>query len=126
AGPADVIAAARVERAVLGGQMRQAGVLAAAGLVALATMVDRLAEDHVRARRLAEAVAERWPTAGCDPVAVRTNVVTFARPDPDALLAHLRAEGVLAGTIAPATVRLVTHLDVDDGDVERAVQALAS
>src|SRR5207248_3718672 len=65
AGPADVIAAARDERAVLGGQMRQAGVLAAAGRVALATMVERLADDHRRARTLAEAVAEQWPDVGC-------------------------------------------------------------
>lgn len=117
---------ARELRKLLGGQMRQAGVLAAAGLVALNRMVDRLAEDHDRARRLAEAVAERWPAGGCDPAAVRTNVVTFAHPEAGRLLEHLRAEGVLAGTIAPATVRLVTHHDVDDGDVERAAKALAS
>ena len=126
AGPRPVIDAARLERAVLGGQMRQAGVVAAAGLVALAEMIDRLAEDHERARRLAAAVAERWPGAGCDPAAIRTNIVTFAHPEPTALLEHLRAEGVLAGTIAPATVRLVTHHDVDDGDVDRAAKALAS
>ncbi|MGH9278848.1 MAG: low specificity L-threonine aldolase, partial [Acidimicrobiales bacterium] len=73
-----------------------------------------------------EAVAERWPDAGCDPDAARTNCVTFRHADPMALLAHLHAEGVLAGTIAPATVRLMTHHDVDDGDVERAAKALAS
>ena len=66
AGPADVIAQARVERQRLGGGMRQAGVIAAAGLIALNDMVDRLADDHARARRLADAVAERWPGA-CDP-----------------------------------------------------------
>ena len=60
-GPADVIAGARVERARLGGGMRQAGVIAAAGIVALETMVERLADDHARARRLADALAERWP-----------------------------------------------------------------
>ena len=67
AGPADVMEQARVERLRLGGSMRQAGVIAAAGLVALRTMVERLAEDHARARRLAQAVADRWPDAGCDP-----------------------------------------------------------
>ena len=61
AGPADLIARARLERKRLGGGMRQVGILAAAGLVALDTMVDRLADDHRRARRLAAAVAERWP-----------------------------------------------------------------
>jgi threonine aldolase len=126
AGPAELIAAARLERARLGGGMRQAGVLAAAGIVALTRMVERLADDHRRARRLAEAVADRWPGAGLDPDAVRTNIVVFAHPDVPALLAHLRAEGVLAGTIAPGTVRLVTHHDVDDAGVERAVKAIAA
>jgi threonine aldolase len=126
AGPGDVMEAARLERARLGGQMRQAGVIAAAGLVALRTMVERLADDHRRARRLAEAVAERWPDAGCDPGRIQTNCVTFAHPDATALLAHLGSEGVLAATIAPATVRLMTHHDVDDGDVERAAKALAA
>jgi threonine aldolase len=126
AGPADLMALARVERGQLGGQMRQAGVLAAAGLVALRDMVGRLSEDHRRARRLAEAVAERWPGAGCDPERIRTNCVTFAHPHAGAVLDHLRAEGVLAGTIAPATVRLMTHHDVDDGDVERAAKAVAA
>ena len=126
AGPAGVVGAARAERARMGGGMRQAGVIAAAGLVALESMVERLAEDHVRARRLAEAVAERWPGAGCDPARVRTNVVTFRSRNSTALLDHLRAEGVLAGTIAPGVVRLVTHHDVDDDGVERARKALAA
>src|SRR4051812_17368490 len=67
AGPADVREAARGERQRLGGGMRQAGVIAAAGLVALHRMVERLADDHARARRLADAVADRWPEGGCDP-----------------------------------------------------------
>ncbi len=125
AGPADLIGAARAERARMGGGMRQAGVLAAAGLVAL-RMVDRLAEDHERARRLAVAVADRWPDAGCDPVRVRTNVVTWRCTDTVRLLEHLAAAGVLAGTIAPGVVRLVTHHDVDDTGIDRAVAALAA
>jgi threonine aldolase len=124
AGPADVLAEARAERQRLGGGMRQAGVIAAAGLVALRTMVERLAEDHARARALAEAVAERWPDGGCDPARVRTNVVTWHHRDPDAVVAHLRGQGVLAGTIAPGVLRLVTHHDVDDAGVERAKGAL--
>ena len=88
-------------------------------------MIDRLPEDHRRARRLAGAVAERWPGA-VDPDGVETNIVTFAHADPQALIAHLRSEGVLAGTIAPGVVRLVTHHDVDDDGIERAAKALAS
>ena len=125
AGPADFIAEARRERQRLGGGMRQAGVIAAAGLVALRTMIDRLADDHARARTLAEAVAERWPESKCDPLDVHTNIVNFAHPEPEALLDHLRSEGVLAGTIAPRVARFVTHADVDDAGVERATKAIA-
>jgi threonine aldolase len=126
AGTADAIAAARVERQRLGGGMRQAGVIAAAALVALTSMVERLADDHRRARRLAEAVAERWPDSGLDPSTVTTNIVAFRHPDVAPLLAHLRGDGVLAGTIAPRTVRFVTHRDVDDAGVERARKVIAS
>ena len=126
AGDAGVVAEARLERKRLGGAMRQAGVIAAAGLVALETMVERLADDHVRAGRLAEAVADRWPDAGLNPDAVRTNCVVFRVAEPGPVLAHLAEEGVLAGSIAPGVVRLMTHLDVDDDDVDRACKALAS
>ena len=126
AGPQDLITRARLERKRLGGGMRQAGVLAAPGLVALRDMVERLPEDHARAARLAEAVADRWPACGLDPSSVRTNIVTFGHGDPEKLLAHLENEGVLAGTIAPGTVRLVTHNDVDDAGLARAVAALAA
>jgi len=124
AGPADVVAEARLWRHRFGGQLRQAGVLAAAGLVALEG-VARLAEDHARAARLAHVVAERWPGV-LDPASVRTNVVVFCHPDPDAVLGHLAAAGVLAGTVAPRTLRLVTSLEVHDAGVDRACQALAT
>ena len=81
AGPAELMERARHERKRLGGAMRQAGVLAAPGLVALRDHVDRLADDHARARRLAEAVAERWPGA-LDPDAVLTNIVCWDHPAP--------------------------------------------
>jgi len=126
AGGADVMAAARMERSRLGGGMRQAGVIAAAGLVSLRTMIDRLADDHRRAARLAEAVADRWPQGDCDPARVRTNIVTWQHPEPGSIVDHLRGEGVLAGTIAPGVLRIVTHHDVDDEGVERACKALAS
>ena len=125
AGDADLIDESRLARKRLGGGMRQAGVLAAPGLVALRQMVGRLPEDHARAARLAEAVASRWPECGLDPAWVRTNIVTFAHPEPAKLLSYLEGHGVLAHAIAPDTVRFVTHLDVDDDGIEIAVNALA-
>ncbi len=124
AGSEDVIAEARLARKRLGGGMRQAGVLAAPGLLALHDMVGRLHEDHARAARLAEAVALRWPDCGLDPASVRTNIVTFTHAEPEKLLAHLEGHGVLAHAIAPGTLRFVTHRDVDDGGVARAIAAL--
>lgn len=126
AGPQDFIDEARAERARMGGGMRQAGVIAAAGIVALTTMVERLAEDHRRADLLAVAVAERWPEGGCDPARIETNIVTWNHPDPLRVVEHLRAEGVVAGTIAPGVLRLVTHRGVDDDGIERARKAIAT
>ena len=122
-GPADVIAEARVHRRRLGGGMRQAGVIAAAGIVALETMVDRLADDHVRAHRLADALAQRWPRS-VDPATVRTNIVC-ARLEllPEKFVERMAAAGVRCGTIDPRTVRLVTHKDVDDDGIARAIAA---
>ena len=80
AGDEDVMVEARLARKRLGGGMRQAGVLAAPGLVALQDMVGRLHEDHARAARLAEAVALRWPECGLDPESVRTNIVDVHPP----------------------------------------------
>ena len=124
AGDEDVMTEARLARKRLGGGMRQAGVLAAPGLLALHDMVGRLHEDHARAARLAEAVALRWPGCGVDPDSVRTNIVTFPHPEAEKLLAHLETHGVLAHAIAPETIRLVTHRDVDDDGVARALRAL--
>lgn len=124
-GPAEVVAEARVHRARLGGGLRQAGILAAAGLVALGVMVERLAQDHRRARVLAEAVADRYPGV-IEPAAVETNIVVFPHAAPEPFLAHLGAAGVLGGRLGPRTVRLVTHLDVDDAGLERAVRAVAT
>jgi threonine aldolase len=125
AGEGELIEQARLERSRLGGSMRQAGVIAAAGLVALRTMVDRLAEDHARSLRLAEVVAERWPDCGLRPDNVVTNCVVFGHSDTDRLLGHLREAGVLAGTISPGVMRFMTHHDVDDTGLERAVTAIA-
>ncbi|MGQ0617411.1 MAG: threonine aldolase family protein [Acidimicrobiia bacterium] len=127
AGDTDLVAAARAERQRLGGGMRQVGILAAAGLVALEDHVERLADDHARAARLAAVVAERWPDpAGGGAGRFVTNCVVFRPPDPGLVIEHLRGCGVLAATVAPGVVRLVTHLDVDDAGIEVACAALAS
>jgi threonine aldolase len=124
AGPRELMAAAVIERKRLGGAMRQAGVLAAAGLVAIEEGFERLAEDHDRARRLAAAVADRWPDAGVDPKRVATNIVIFFHPDTDALLGGWAEQGVLAGTVGPGLVRLVTHGDIDEPGIEFACEAI--
>ncbi len=120
-----VIAAAREERARLGGAMRQAGVLAAAGIVALETMVERLADDHARAARLAAALAERFP-GSVDPADVRTNIVCVAADRvPEHIVERLeRDHGIRSGTLDARTVRFVTHKDVDDADIDRTITAL--
>ncbi len=118
---------ARELRHRLGGAMRQAGVLAAAGLHAVRHHVARLAEDHARARRLAEGVAE-VDAAVTDPVDVATNMVFLdladAAVDSAGLAAACAAEGVLVSVVAPRKVRLVTHLDVDDEGIDRALKAI--
>ena len=121
-----LVAEARVVRKRMGGAMRQAGILAAAGLYALTHHVDRLAEDHRRASRLAAALAE-LPAFRIDPAAVRTNIVIAEVAPPasgDGVLSALRERGVLAGGMGPGRVRFVTHLDVDDRGLERALAAL--
>ncbi len=123
AGPSEVVARARIERKRLGGGMRQVGILAAAGLLAL-DRVDRIADDHARAQRLAAAAVQRWP-GSVDPSLVETNIVRIEHPRPESVLAHLAALGVLGVAGSSTTVRLVTHADVDDGDIDRAVAAIS-
>ncbi|MDQ7911430.1 GntG family PLP-dependent aldolase [Phytohabitans sp. ZYX-F-186] len=121
---AERIAEGRVLRKRLGGGMRQAGVLAAAGRYAIAHHIDRLAEDHARAARLAEALAPFGVVSG----AVRTNIVALdlakAALDAPALGAAARADGVLVSVLGPRVARLVTHLDVDDAGIDRAIEVL--
>jgi threonine aldolase len=119
--------AARDLRHRLGGAMRQAGIIAAGGLYAIRHHVARLAEDHTRARQLAEGVAGAAPGI-VDPSAVETNIVvldlTAAPIDAAGLDAACQAEGVLVSCVAPRRVRLVTHLDVDDEGVDRALDVI--
>ena len=110
----------------LGGGMRQVGVLAAAGRIALRDNIARLGQDHARARRLAEGLAG-IPGLRIDPAAVATNTVIAEVDPPEAVpawLAHLRAHGVLAGTMGFGRIRFVTHLDVDDAGIDRAIALL--
>ena len=123
-GTADAIGMARDDRSRLGGGMRQAGVIAAAGVVALETMVDRLADDHDRARRLAVVLADRFP-GSVDPARVETNIVcACASALPENIVPLLAERGVLVGTSDVDTVRFVTHKAVDDSDLARAIGVL--
>jgi len=106
-----------------GGSLRQAGIIAAAGLYALDHHVDRLAEDHENARALADGLAE-IPGIELDPTQIETNIVVFGYRDPAALCAALEREGVRMGTVGPRTVRAVTHLDVDRTNIETALAAV--
>ncbi len=117
-GSADAMAEARVWRKRMGGGMRQVGVLAAAGLHALDHHVERLADDHEHARLLASAL-------GLDPSTVDTNIVVVEREDAVSFVEAAKAEGVLIAAVGPRAVRLVTHLDVNRGDAERAAAILA-
>ncbi|MBV6438885.1 MAG: aminotransferase class I/II-fold pyridoxal phosphate-dependent enzyme [Haliscomenobacteraceae bacterium CHB4] len=138
------IAEARRVRKVMGGGMRQAGYLAAAGIYALDHHVERLKEDHIHARLLASALAELPYVANIRPV--QTNIVIFdlvapvpaastadparlsaakaAGTTPAAFLDYLKRNGVIASAFGPQTIRFVTHLDVKREMVERAVEVL--
>jgi threonine aldolase len=113
---------ARRVRKLFGGGMRQVGVLAAAAILSL-TNRPRLAEDHARAKRLASALAE-LPGIRFEPTSVETNIVIFDVPDAPAFVGRLKERGVLAAGISKTSVRLVTHLDVDDEAIDRACEAL--
>jgi threonine aldolase len=124
---AEAIARGRRLRKLLGGGMRQAGMLAAAGLYALEHHVTRLADDHARARALAAALAD-CPRVSVDVAAVETNIVLARlRRDESArgVVDKLAAVGVLCGTVDRRTLRFVTHLDVDDEALGAAGEAAA-
>jgi threonine aldolase len=122
AGSADLIAEAWRWKQMLGGAMRQSGIIAAAGLYALDHHVDRLADDHERARRLAEGLAA-MPGVEIDPATVETNIVVFAVPDAPAFCASLAEADVMMIALDARRVRAVTHLDVDDDGIDRALAA---
>lgn len=126
-GSTDFITRARRIRKQLGGGMRQAGVLAAAGIVALETMVDRLSEDHARAKQLAQGLAT-IPGLVLDPGTPSTNMVFLSLSEDVPLSASEVAEqlaqiGVLVGAVSTRRFRLVTHYWIDDNGVETAIGA---
>ena len=126
AGCRDFITRARKNRKMFGGGMRQAGILAAAGIYALDNHVERLAEDHANARLLAEALAE-LPGIRLDPVEVETNIlimdISASGMEPPQAQARLRELGVLVLPFGKGRLRAVTHLDVDQHGIQRAIEA---
>jgi threonine aldolase len=132
-GSRDLIEDAVRARKLFGGGMRQVGVLAAAGIVALTEMVDRLPQDHARARRLADGLA-LLPAVEIDPARVYTNILVFrlraqdVPSDPavapsERFVAGMKKGGVLLGAFGATDVRMVTHYEITDGDVEHTLRA---
>jgi threonine aldolase len=124
-GPRALIAEARRVRKMLGGGMRQAGIIAAAGIYALTHNVERIAEDHENARTIAQALAgAKW--AAVDPNEVATNMVYFRTPGRDApkVVESLEKVGIRSGATGPDQIRFVTHLDVSRDDTKEIARIL--
>lgn len=113
-------------RKALGGGMRQVGVLAAPGIIALTEMVDRLKDDHIRAKKLAREISD-LPGIKLDPETVETDIIIFGFDHPTitvpAMLEKMKEMGILALAVSGG-IRMVTHKDVGDEDVDRAIRAL--
>ena len=126
-GSREFITRARRTRKMLGGGMRQAGIIAAAGIVALTEMVDRLAEDHANARRLAEGIA-RIPGLATDQARVQTNILYVDLADrrfPDQeFMARLKKRGVLLSHTGPARFRMLTHHGIGAAEIDAALTVL--
>lgn len=128
AGTAEYIERVRRHRKMVGGAMRQAGVIAAAGLIALNEMVDRLPDDHLRARRLANALAET-PGVVIDLETVQSNIIIFRPPvgmSHEATIAGFADHGIRISNYGLRGLRMVTHYQIDDHAVDRAIAAMAS
>jgi threonine aldolase len=122
AGSSEFIAEARRIRKLLGGGMRQAGILAAAGIVALNEMVERLAEDHANARKLADGLAN-IPGVAVDPATVESNMVFFGETDGEneRLVQAVAAEGLLLSGSDDGRIRAVTHYGISSEDIDTAL-----
>jgi threonine aldolase len=125
AGSRELIDEAWRYKQMIGGAMRQAGILAAAGLYALDNHVERLAEDHEHARMLADGLAE-LAAVQIDPERVETNIVICEVADAPAVVAALEERNVRAGALGPGLLRMVTHLDVGRPGIERALDAFTA
>ena len=122
AGSRELVEEAWRYKQMMGGALRQAGIVAAAGLYALDHNVERLAEDHSNARALAEGLAE-LPGASLDVAKVETNIVIFEVDDAVKRWQELAEAGVEVTPVGPTRLRAVTHLDVDRGQIEQALEA---
>jgi threonine aldolase len=120
-GSGEFIGRARKMRKLLGGGMRQAGVIAAAGVYALEHMVERLADDHANAKALARGLAE-LPMVDLDPESIETNIVIFGVPDSFGFVRALKQAGVLATIPMPGRVRMVTHFGIERADIDEALE----
>jgi threonine aldolase len=127
-GTQDFINKARRARKVLGGGMRQAGVLAAAGIVALNEMVDRLADDHANAHKLAMGLAE-MPDISIDPDQIQTNIIFFEVSregmTPEEFVQRIDAEGIRMLPVGPHKVRAVTHYHITSKDIDQALRVIS-
>jgi threonine aldolase len=125
-GSSEFIAEARRVRKLLGGGMRQAGILAAAGVVALNEMVERLAKDHANARKLAEGLAN-IPGVAVDPATVESNMVFFGASDGDnaRLVEAVAAEGALLSGSDDGRIRAVTHYGISSEDIDAALAIIS-
>jgi len=124
-GPQDFIDYARRVRKALGGGLRQVGVLAAPGIVALTEMVERLQEDHDRAKRLALSIAE-FQGISLTPENIQTNIIIFGFDHPGISITEFLAKMKERKVLALATtggIRFVVHKDIDDEDIDRAISA---
>lgn len=122
-GPVDVIREARKLRKMVGGGMRQVGILAAAGIYALENNIDRMAEDHARASALAEGIAKLEPFRPIPP-ASNMVIIEVVKGSVDQCLKGFAAEGVMGVAFGPGQIRLVPHLNITDDDIEYAVAAI--
>jgi threonine aldolase len=123
AGSAELIAEAWRLKQMMGGALRQAGIVAAAALYALDNNVERLAEDHDNARVLAEGLAE-IDSVEIDPAKVETNIVIFETADAATRARELSERGIDIGALDDRRIRAVTHMDVDRAGVERALEVI--
>jgi threonine aldolase len=111
-------------RKMLGGGMRQSGILAAAGIIAVETMIDRLAEDHLRARTIAESIA-KLPGITVDLRSVQTNMIYFNVQNALEFAESMKEQGVLCNVLYGDAIRLVTHYEISDENAKDAVNVIA-